>query len=62
VVATSRSTIRSPVQVVWAVCQDMKGAAREDVIAVCMHRGPTVRVARTRTSGGCSRRRAPRPG
>lgn len=45
--AKPRSTIQSPVKVVWAVCEEMKGAARKDVVAECTKRGVNVHTAKT---------------
>jgi hypothetical protein len=45
--AKSKSTIQSPVKVVWAVCEEMKSAARKDVVAECMRRGVNVHTAKT---------------
>jgi hypothetical protein len=47
VVAMSKSTIPSPVNVVWAVWEEMKGVARKDVVAECMKRGVNVHTAKT---------------
>jgi hypothetical protein len=47
VVAKSKSTIQSPVKVVWTVCEEMKSAARKDVVAECMKRGVNVHTAKT---------------
>lgn len=47
VATKSKSTIQSPVKVVWAVCEEMKGAARKDVVAECTKRGVNVHTART---------------
>jgi hypothetical protein len=47
VAAKAKSTIQSPVKVVWAVCEEMKGAARKDVVAECMKRGVNVHTAKT---------------
>ena len=47
VAAQSKSTIQSPVKVVWAVCEEMKSAARKDVVAECMRRGVNVHTAKT---------------
>ena len=45
--AKLKSTIQSPVKVVWTVCEEMKSAARKDVVAECMRRGVNVHTAKT---------------
>ena len=47
VATKSKSTIQSPVKVVWAVCEEMKSSARKDVVAECMRRGVNVHTAKT---------------
>jgi hypothetical protein len=45
--AKLKSTIQSPVKVVWEIAEQMKSAARKDVVAECMKRGVNVHTART---------------
>lgn len=44
---TTPSSVESPVKVVHQLCDEMKGAAREDIMAACLARGINRHTAST---------------
>ncbi len=43
----NRSEVKSPVKIVWAMCREMTGATRDEIVDACLKEGVNISTART---------------
>lgn len=43
----NRSTTKKPVEIVWAMCRNMPGATRDQIVDACINEGVNISTART---------------